>query len=68
MIGGALGIVISAVISDLKFRRAGIPASRKARMATAGTGIVPIWVSCLNLASWGAMMIGILMLLVRLFW
>lgn len=32
---------------------------------TAGTGIVPRWISLVNLASWSAVVIGVLLLLFR---
>ncbi len=62
LIIGFVGIAASALLTRNYWRRAGLH-SYEARNASAGTGIVPSWVSLLNLASWLCLLLGVVMLL-----
>lgn len=51
LILGILGLVASALLTHLYWRKAGTD-TYAARYFSAGSGIVPSWVSLLGLASW----------------
>lgn len=71
LIVGVLGVLASALLTHAYWNRAGlgrrswIPtrALYEARSASAGRGIVPSYVSLLNLTSWGCLLLGGAMLL-----
>lgn len=58
---GVVGIILSAILTRQKFNRSGLPSQLLEH--TAGTGLVPSWVSFLNIASWVILAIGILLLI-----
>lgn len=58
---GLAGIIVSASLSKARVKRSGVP--REMWEYTAGTGIVPRWISMINLGSWLFVVIGILSLL-----
>jgi hypothetical protein len=61
IVAGAIAIIVSHVLSVGYARRAGIPPALWS--ATAGTGIVPRWVSVMGLAGWIMVALGVLALL-----
>lgn len=60
LIIGVMCVVASAVLTREKWRDEGIPP--ELAEYTAGTGIVPRWVSLINLIGWGAIIIGVFIL------
>lgn len=63
---GIAGLVFSGVTSAqlIKRRLPGLP--REMWDDTAGTGVVPPWVSLANLLSWGALVVGCILLVISL--
>lgn len=57
---GAAGIVLSAILTKQRFNKSRLPP--KFLKHTAGTGLVPSWVSFLNIVSWVVLGIGVLSL------
>ena len=58
ILAGVIGIYLSARKSRSCWAKEGIPPHL--RKHTAGMGIVPSWVSVLNIASWGLVILGVL--------
>ena len=57
---GVIGVALSAVISRRRLNRRGLPPELEKH--TAGIGVVPTWVSILNIVSWGLIVLGVLTL------
>ena len=62
IIVGVVGIATSAIVTHSYWNRAGLH-SYEARSASAGQGIVPSWVSFLNMGSWAGVVLGAIALL-----
>ena len=58
---GVCQIVLSGFLTNRSWRQYGIPVDM--RKFTAGTGIVPRWISVVNLMGWGLAAAGLLRLL-----
>jgi hypothetical protein len=60
---GITGLLVSRQLADNAWKKAGLAdASYEAKTARAGTGIVPTYVSNINLVSWIVVVIGIVAL------
>ena len=57
---GVVGIVLSAVLTMQQFNKSRLPPELLEH--TAGTGLVPSWVSFVNIVSWFILGIGVLAL------
>jgi hypothetical protein len=57
---GIVGIVLSATLSKQRFNKSRLPP--EVQEHTAGTGLVPSWVSLVNIVSWIILGIGVLSL------
>jgi len=58
---GVAGIVLSAALTKSQFNKNRLPFDLLEH--SAGTGLVPSWVSFINIASWIILVIGVLSLL-----
>lgn len=60
---GVTGLVVSRQLTDNAWKKAGLAdASVEVKEATAGAGIVPTYISKINLVSWIVVVIGIVAL------
>lgn len=57
---GFVGIVVSGNMSTRRFKQSGLPP--ESWKDTAGTGLVPAWVSFINIGSWVVLVLGVLAL------
>lgn len=62
IVAGVIGILVSGTMSTRRFKSTGLPA--ESWKHTAGTGLVPQWVSFMNLASWVVLALGVVLLFV----
>ena len=60
---GVVGIALSAVLTKRRFNKSQLPPGLLEH--TAGTGLVPSWVSLINIVSWIIVGIGVVSLILR---
>ena len=63
IIVGLAGIALSAVLTKRRFNKSRLPPVLLEH--TAGTGLVPSWVSLINIVSWVVVGVGVLSLILR---
>lgn len=54
---GLVGVVLSGILTKRRFNQSGLPSELLEH--TAGKGLVPAWVSALNILSWIVLGIGV---------